>query len=235
MTGDPLQDLLREADATASEPPTGPADLTSAVLRLARRRQRVRRVVGAGSATAALLIGLGLAVSNWDALVGSSPGGPVVTMSDTQEQEQRLRREIADLRARADAAEALAQRMITLGRRRADLAALERKLRAPDPLESARQQLDRTPAIMVRSAVRLQHEYGLVASAAEAYRRTMNLFPDSPWAQVARRRLLEIDDDQSKEMGNEHANPTMRSERRACGPRFPARLGGREQHRGVRA
>ncbi len=184
--------------------------------------------------TAALLIGLGLAVSKWDGPAASPPGRRVVTSSDGLEQERRLRREIADLRAQADAAEALAERMITLRRRRADLAAMQAKLAAPDPLELVRRQLDRAPAIMVRSAARLQYEYGLVASAAEAYRRTMNLFPDSPWAQVARRRLLEIDDPESKEMGYEHADPAMRSERRACGPRFPARLGGRERHRGVR-
>ena len=138
--------------------------------------------------TAALLIGLGLAVSRWDVPVESPTGRREVTSSDRLDQERRLRREIADLRAQADAAEGLARRMIALRRRRVDLAAMEAKLAAPDPLELVRRQLDRAPAIMVRSAVRLQYEYGLFASAAEAYRRTMNLFPDSPWAQVARRR-----------------------------------------------
>jgi hypothetical protein len=193
MSGDPIQDLLRQADRTAGRLSGGPADLPRRVLCRVRRRQRIRTGIGAGVPVVVLAVCATLFVT-WQGGGGdTTPGGALVHEADGGQEIDRLRADIGRLRAEADAAAALARRMSELRQTHTRLAALKRKLRQPDALEQARREVRRTPFIMVYQADRMCRELGLQASAAEAYRRAIDLFPDSPWAEVARGRLTEIE------------------------------------------
>ena len=193
MSPEPIEDLLRDADRAAGRPPDGPADLAGRVLRTVRRRRRIRNGVRAGAVVSVLAIATVLFVTRPDLDRASIQPPAIALRPDGEDQIARLRAEIARLGAEADAAAALAKRMSDLKQRHARLGALRRKLRQPDPLEQARREVGRTPFIIVYQADRMYRELELHASAAKAYRRAIDLFPDSPWAQVARGRLSEME------------------------------------------
>ena len=87
-----LEDLLRQADRAAGCPPTGPGVLAGRVRRLARRR---RIVTIAGSAAAAVV--LGLVISTVGLWYGSTPANHEVIAKKADSQEQQD--QIASLRA----------------------------------------------------------------------------------------------------------------------------------------
>ncbi len=52
-----------------------------------------------------------------------------------------------------------------------------------------RRGLDAAAAVLVCQADRLEHEFNEPADAARSYREAIRLFPQTPWAMVARERL----------------------------------------------
>jgi outer membrane protein assembly factor BamD (BamD/ComL family) len=64
----------------------------------------------------------------------------------------------------------------------------------PDPLEEIQKQVDKTAFILVYQADRLYRELNRTDSAVETYNRVIELFPKNRWAQVARQRLSEIEE-----------------------------------------
>jgi hypothetical protein len=63
---------------------------------------------------------------------------------------------------------------------------------APNPLEKLEQDIDTVALVMVRQADRLAGQPDRRETAVAQYRRTIELFPQSPWAVAARQRLTEI-------------------------------------------
>ena len=87
-------------------------------------------------------------------------------------------------------------------RRRSRLEELEAKLaRIPDPLEQMQRQADKTAFTLVYQANRMYGELNQKDSAIRTYKRVIELFPQSKWADVARRRLLEIQNSSANKNG----------------------------------
>jgi len=119
----------------------------------------------------------------------STPAG------DTNEQVRlaMLQAEVQQLRAQTDSTLKLVREVIKRQRRRSRLQELEAKLaRIPDPLEEMQRQADKTAFVLVYQANRMYNELDQKDSAIETYNRVIDLFPKSKWADVARRRLAEI-------------------------------------------
>jgi uncharacterized protein YoxC len=66
----------------------------------------------------------------------------------------------------------------------------------PDPLEEIQKQVDKTAFILVYRADQMYREPGQKEAAVKAYNRVIELFPQSRWAEEARQRLSEIQNNQ---------------------------------------
>ena len=200
MTSDPLQELLRRADAAAGGPAPLPGVLPDRVRRLAERRRR--RNVAGGAVVAAMFATFS---ATWLLSSGtvSRPEGQTETAArgsgtraapsgavapDTQ----RLLTEIASLRAEGDLRMQIVERTRAIRQREIRLAALERELTRPDPVELARAEVEQSAATLVHQAERLHRALNLRAAAIDSYHRTIRLFPQTRSAQVARARLSEL-------------------------------------------
>lgn len=62
----------------------------------------------------------------------------------------------------------------------------------PDPLVAVDREVNRSAEILVKQADALLRDYGLKDPAVETFRRVAQLFPETGWAEVARRRLDEL-------------------------------------------
>jgi len=101
--------------------------------------------------------------------------------------------EVEQLRAQTGATLKLVREVIANQRRRSRLEELEAKLaRIPDPLEEMQRQADKTAFILVYQANQMYDELNQKDSAIQTYNRVIELFPQSKWADVARQRLLEM-------------------------------------------
>jgi hypothetical protein len=207
-SNDPLKQWLRRADAAAGAPPALRADLPARVRQLAAKRRK-NKVVGLGAlSAAAVAAGVILWATVWSdrnittpapvitqgdptptaapnitqANTGSAPA--TTTVSDNDRDAARLaqiRFEI-DWRLRAVKGVEEDER----GRVRQD------RLRTPDPLDAMRQNIDTVALVMVRQADRMAETSNNREVAATQYRRTVELFPQSSWAETARQRLLAL-------------------------------------------
>jgi hypothetical protein len=196
MAHDPMETLIREADAAAGEAPRVGADLAGRVEALGRRRKRTR-VAGMSAAGIAFVIGIGMV---WTAGLGPEVGpGEVVVLArggeskaQTDAEVARLREEIEILRAQADAYKALADRLLMEREDRALVARSARPISGAGVLDPIQTQLDRAAFTMMYQADRMREELNLPGSAAEQYRRVIELFGQTRWAEVARDRLKEM-------------------------------------------
>lgn len=196
MNRDDLESLLQRADRAAGPPPAGPADLADRVRRLARRRHRTRVVVRAAVA-AVVVAGLGLAVHS--AAVRNEPSELTTAQQPTppdpasNEEVARLRSEIAQLRQEANALAEQIRGMTAIQEQRQRLDQLEQAVARLESGEEVRGEMERAAFTIVYQADRMYRELGLRDSAVEAYREAVKLFPDTPSAEIARTRLIEID------------------------------------------
>ena len=201
MSEDPIKRLLRKADLAAGTPNLR-GDVVERVFRLARRRAAVTR----WAAAAGIVLALGAAgvmVRIAGRGGGQRPQGQVAdaqkqpaTSMDTpnslpapQTPASRLRAEIASLRAEADSRTAVVEHMLAAEQRRKSLARYRRRRDWPDPGEQVERQMDRAALAMVFQADRMSRQVELRAPAMAIYHRTIELFPESRWADVARQRL----------------------------------------------
>jgi hypothetical protein len=210
---DPIQEWLRRADAAAGAPPALGDDLPGRLRRLAAHRRRTRAIgLGVASAAAAVVAG----VMFWMARPADQPPTPAPTETiqangalpapiavpsngnptpiatvpagANDPQIARLNARLAEIRFEIDwrrraAREVEAQELALAHRVR---------LRAPDPQEVIRQDIDTVALVMVRQADRLARQPDRREAAVAQYRRTVEFFPQSPWAAAARQRLTEI-------------------------------------------
>lgn len=175
---DRIEQLLHDADASASsKPPASPGAFAERVRQVARRRRIVRRAIGVTTTCAIAFVAT--------ATFLNTPREPehttiVVTAPDA-------RAELVALRAEADRESERAARMIA-SERSVDRAALARRTRAaPDPAERSRQQLERAALSIVYEADR-QAARG-APGARQLYAAAAESFPNTHWAAVARERL----------------------------------------------
>ena len=192
MREDKIQSLLRDADRKAGPPRSVSVDL-SAIRRRARQKRRARLVVPVAAAAVVLV-----ALSIWTAVVR--------TNRTTQEQEKiaALENEVRVLQARTDAALKLIRQMVENEQRQRRLDQLQAELTSiPDPLEEVQKQVETTAFIMVYQADRMYRELDQRDSAIRAYRRTIELFPQTESAEAARQRLKQIETESRKPIQKE--------------------------------
>ncbi len=180
MTHDPFRQLLQDAELSAVPPRPAGVDFPAAIRRRLQRRQNIRRrTIG----VAVLLLAGGLVSLH---LRPRQKIASVVPQATPQE----LRAQIAALDQTATLHALTAQKLLAMEhsqRLRDKLKAAERS----DPLAEIQFQRDRAALTLVYQADRLmrQKEPG---QAIAAYRRAIQLFPESRWAAVARQKLIEI-------------------------------------------
>jgi len=185
---DPIQQWLRRADAAAGDPPVPGDDLPARVRRLAVQRQRTK-TVGLGTVAAVAAVGVGVVL--W-IMMGSERNSnlkPITIQTSAENQNlDQLHSRLAEIRfeiawrMRAVKAVAIEERS----------AACRIRLLAPDPLEEIRRETDTVALAMVRKADGLARQSAGRDSAAVQYRRAIELFPQSQWAETARQHLLEM-------------------------------------------
>jgi len=186
-----IKELLQRADRAAGTPPGVADGLAERVRRAARRRLVVG---GACAAAAAIAVFVGIA-----ALVATFAGNdtpenkPVAQRGMSEQEIARLRVEIEQLRAEADMRMTLIKEMLAAEKRQKRLAAIQRELAKPDPLEQIQLQLEKAACITVYQADRKYNQLDLPESAIRDYRRVIELFPKTHWAEVARNRLSKIE------------------------------------------
>jgi hypothetical protein len=180
MDTDPLEKLLREADASAGPPPQIPADLPARVFRRAAAQRRRRLATGVA---AAILLAIGVMTPFWLRPTPlAQPGvNPATLVAQT-----------AQLQAEADWRSAVARRTIDLEARDARLAALNAVIAQPDPVRQSQRAVEQAAGTLFQQGDRFYHEYHLPQQAADSYREVLRVFPTSTWAGLARERLTEI-------------------------------------------
>ena len=179
MSHDPLELLLRSADASSAAPPL-PADLPGQVRDLLRRRRRRNALIMAGAATLAVPL---LAV----ALLWPYPPREVA-IDRPVPPTVPIRLDIAQLNLQAELHDQTAARLLAS----ADaLPVWPTSMHDRPVLAEVREQRDRAALILVYEAERATRA-SQPHRALSAYRRAIELFPQTYWADVARRRLKEM-------------------------------------------
>jgi len=184
-----LIDELRAADAAAGAPPLAPG-LAERVRRRAARRRLLRRTAAAAWAVAACLLA---AWAWWWA--GRRGPGPTAIVPPAAVRPSAavpsvgpaaIAAGLRELDDEADAHQRVVERL--LAREAAGRAAAAGRDAAggPDPIDAVRQQADRAAYLMLLRASRLETEAHGQQEAGDVRRRVMELFPQTPWATVAR-------------------------------------------------
>lgn len=194
MSEERIKALLRQADETACEPAFGPVQ-TARIRQRVRRRMFIRLGVPAAVAAALLLTTSLIALRV----------RPVESHPQPQQQIASLEERIEQLQAQTDATLRLVQEVVERDRQQRRLAALHAELASiPDPMQEIERQVDKTAFILIYQADKLYRELNRTASAVEAYKEVIQLFPKNRWADVARERLSEIE--------QKETNPSSRGE-----------------------
>ncbi len=177
MNDQRLEQLLQRVDRAAGGPAPPAGDLAWRV-RTASRRRRNRRL---GSAAAGVVLLAGACVLWWSSVRPAQQDNDLA-MHDLAAMEARVERLLTEVDGRI----AHIRRMMAEEQeQRRQLAAM----RVPTEVEN---QVERAAFITVHYADRLYRELGQTRSAIESYRRTIELFPQTRSANVARRRLAEF-------------------------------------------
>lgn len=176
-----IRGLLRKADEAAGEPAFGRISATQ-VRRRVRQRRFLMAVVPTTAAAAALLT-TGL----WVIYTGGwKPGHQPQRIVSLEEQ-------IRQLQTQTQSTLNIVQEVLEKDRQQRRLNALEAELaRIPKPGQKIDQQVDNTALLLLSRADRLRKEAGRTDAAIETYRYIIEHYPESRWADEARKRLSEI-------------------------------------------
>jgi len=181
MTQDKLEELIIRADRTAGPP----APVSVSLSDIRRRAQRKPMFTTARCAAAAALILIPLAIIS-NRTHKTQPQPP-------QQKIASLEQQIKHLQVTTDAALNLIREVLEDDRKQRRLDTLNAHLESiPDPLDEIRKEVDKTAFTIVYQADRLYYELSQTDSAVEAYNQVITLFPNNQWANVARRRLADI-------------------------------------------
>lgn len=199
MIHDVLTDLLREADASAPPPPApqGVAEHVRGRAGIQARRRRATAVVVlpltvAGVAVLLLRERTPLDPSPHVMSSGAMPSAPAGSPAplDAAASLAEVRRLRSEAAGRLAVAQGLTARR-ELRRRAAEALALSDAARAT----SLSREREKAALTLLDHADRLRRDLKEVDAALAAYRRTVELFPDTAWAAVARRRIEELQPD----------------------------------------
>lgn len=180
MNRDPLEQLLREADANDASPALR-SDLTVRVREVASRRARAARL-----ATGGVVAGCVAALVMWVVRPpADQPATPTQVVQTTTQPAADPRAELLAIAQEADRRAAMAEALWAAERRTSQPVSLTI---APDVAA----QVERAAFTMVYQAARMPATGGAKSPAAEVYRQVNQSFPDTPSAQVARQRLNEL-------------------------------------------
>ncbi|HEV8607440.1 MAG TPA: hypothetical protein VGQ99_19045 [Tepidisphaeraceae bacterium] len=168
-----LRQLLVEADADVAGMALGSQDMVSAIRRRLRHRRQTQ-VAGASVLLCAMLV---LAP-----LFRRSP--TPLTVVDAS----KARAELSLIQLQADSQAATVDRMMKYQRTLNVRTSAARVERRGEPLERIQRQREVTARLLTQNAQRVSEEFGRGRGEAE-YRRVIDLFPETSWASVARRRL----------------------------------------------
>jgi hypothetical protein len=170
VTRDPLEQLLRSADA--SPPGRSDSDLVGQVRRRARRSDRIRSTV------ASALVLIGVAIGAVALLQPSTHQPPTALAPDPI----AVKAELARLDQEADRHSALADQMMQteISTARPNLAELARDLQ---------RERDEAALSLIYEAETLAPLPAQRPAAVALYRRAIDLFPQTHWAALAKQRL----------------------------------------------
>ena len=189
MTHERLEQLLRDAD-TGGDAPAVDATLADRVRARAKRRQRRVRAVG-GSAVATACLVATVAIVAWvmrpDAQ-RTSPG-PVIVRATTPDLAEKLRAEMLALSQEADRRAAAAE---ALWAAEGSVRRVVRRRSTAGTVDVAAQ-VERAAFTMVYQAARMPAARGAASPAAEVYRQVAQSFPHTASGEVARQRLIELE------------------------------------------
>ena len=190
-----LHDLLTCADASAPPPPAMPLLAESVRTRAGARARRRRQ---AGAVCVLLLVVVGLSV------VAFRPPGPSTSPTAQARFPQGSTQpapvfdaaaaaaEAASLRAEAARRLTVANEAMKRADRRRRLSRAAEALAAATPPPTVGDQRDRAALTLLDHGDRLRRDLKEVDAALAAYRRTIELFPDTKWAAVAKQRIHEL-------------------------------------------
>lgn len=174
-----LTQLLQEADRAFSQPEVADTAVLIGRIRYRVHRRRVRRTVFGLSAAAMIAIIATMAI----------------TIRIEQRRINRLQSQIADLTEKTDATVAFVQRVLEEHEGQQRLARSNQRLAStPDPIREIQARVDQTAFSMLYQADMLYKQLNLTDSAIEAYNRVIEMFPDNRWAETARQRIKEIEE-----------------------------------------
>lgn len=185
MNRDPLEQLLRDADAGDATPAVD-GDLARRVRDRAKRQRRNRATGGGFAATACALV-----LVAWMMWPHEQPAPLQIVRHATQSPKapEDARAELLALSAEADRLAAVAEA----------LWATEQPTRAAARRRSAggrggdvAAQVERAAFTMVYQAARMPAARGAASPAAEVYRQVAQSFPDTASGEVARQRLTQL-------------------------------------------
>jgi|SRR5687768_11341452 len=194
MERDPLFDLLKHADADTAPQRGSATDLARRVYRRHRRRQVVRT-----AGVFAVLASVALSGVVLQRLVTPRPASPELVTTQPAETDSTpptsapgASQDQIALVALGTAADLHARTadMLTASERRRD--AIDRAAEAmsrADPIDVVRQQKNRIALTRVSEADRIADRPGRAGEAMRIYQQTIELFPDTPAADIAARRL----------------------------------------------
>lgn len=176
---DRLTQLLQDADRTAEAPRVSDAAILAALVRRRVHSRKVRRMAVAVCAAAVF------------AVVGTM----VTTIEVQQRRIDRMQQQIVDLTEKTDATVAFVQTILDQKDKQYQLIRLNQKLAAiPDPMGEIQARVDQTAFTMLYQADLLYKQLNLKDSAIDAYNRVIELFPDNRWAETAKQRLKDMEE-----------------------------------------
>ena len=197
-----MRTMLREADAAARPVESeGDAALIACARREAARRRRGRAVRGAALAVVAMTAMVMAVVmrvgearnqgattsavrSEGSEAVAVDPSRSAPIAEADRRELERIEAEIARLESEARVHGAVVETMLSV---KPAAAGPTRQRR--DPVDRARDEVERAAFVMMLEADRKREDRGLHEEAAADYRRVAELFGDTAWAEVARQRL----------------------------------------------
>jgi tetratricopeptide (TPR) repeat protein len=181
VNDDGIKELLANADKAAGPPAFGHVRAAGIRARLRRRRMIV---AGFPAAAAAVLLALGV----WCVCTRTTEPAP-----QDERRIASLEEQVRQLQVQTEAALKLVQNVLAQEREQQRLDALEAELASiRDPREEMEAQADRAAFALVYEADRFYRELNQAQSAVEVYEQVIRLFPQSRWADEARKRLAEI-------------------------------------------
>jgi hypothetical protein len=178
---DRLGQLLRNADV-ALPPATSPSDVA---LRVHRRRNRKRRATQLAAGASALVIAIATSARLWHPMRPSMRPFPLPPIAASETPAPSVKVTLASLSLEAELHERTAARLMTR-------AGANPRLALSNTIPDVQLQRDRAALLLVYEADQREKQ-NRSADAIVAYRRAIELFPQTRWAQVARQRLKDIE------------------------------------------